>query len=46
MRRSRLNEEQVIGILKEHQAGLGVAEPRFNLPPRPVRWMRWPTISK
>ena len=26
MRRSRFSEEQVIGILKEHQAGLGVAE--------------------
>ena len=26
MRRSRFSEEQVIGILKEHQAGLTVAE--------------------
>ena len=26
MRRSRFSEEQVIGILKEHEAGLGVAE--------------------
>ena len=26
MRRSRFSEEQVIGILKEHQAGRGVAE--------------------
>ena len=26
MRRSRFSEEQVIGILKEHQAGLAVAE--------------------
>ena len=26
MRRSRFSEELVIGILKEHQAGLGVAE--------------------
>ena len=26
MRRSRFSEEQVIGILKEHQAALGVAE--------------------
>ena len=27
MRGSRFNETQVIGILKEHQAGLRVAEP-------------------
>ena len=26
MRRSRFSEEQIIGILKEYQAGLGVAE--------------------
>ena len=26
MRRSRFSEEQIIGILKEHRAGLGVAE--------------------
>lgn len=26
MRKSRFSEEQVIGILKEHQAGLAVAE--------------------
>ncbi len=26
MRRSRFSEEQIIGILKEHQAGLGAAE--------------------
>ena len=26
MKRSRFSEEQVIGILKEHEAGLGVAE--------------------
>ena len=26
MKRSRFSEEQVIGILKEHDAGLGVAE--------------------
>ena len=26
MRQSRFSEEQIIGILKEHQAGLGVAE--------------------
>ena len=26
MRRSRFSEEQIIGILKEPQAGLGVAE--------------------
>ena len=26
MRRSRFSEEQIIGILKEHQAGRGVAE--------------------
>ena len=26
MRKSRFSEEQIIGILKEHQAGLGVAE--------------------
>ena len=27
MRRSRYREEQIIGILKEHQAGLPAAEP-------------------
>ena len=26
MRKSRFNEEQVIGVLQEHQAGLPVAE--------------------
>lgn len=26
MRRSKFNEEQIIGILKEHQAGLSAAE--------------------
>ena len=26
MRRSRFSEEQIIGLLKEHQAGRGVAE--------------------
>jgi putative transposase len=26
MRRSRYSEEQIIGILKEHQAGLGAKE--------------------
>ena len=26
MRKSRFSDEQIIGILKEHQAGLGVAE--------------------
>ena len=26
MKRSRFSEEQIIGILKEHQAGLGAAE--------------------
>ena len=26
MRRSRYSQEQIIGILKEHQAGIGVAE--------------------
>ena len=26
MRRSRFSEEQIIGIVKEHQAGRGVAE--------------------
>ena len=26
MKRSRLSEEQIIGILKEHQAGLGAKE--------------------
>lgn len=26
MKRSRFNEEQIIGILKEHQAGLGAKE--------------------
>ncbi|HEX6143869.1 MAG TPA: transposase, partial [Geminicoccaceae bacterium] len=26
MRKSRFGEEQIIGILKEHQAGLAVAE--------------------
>jgi len=26
MKRSRFTEEQIIGILKEHQAGLGTAE--------------------
>ena len=26
MKRSRFSEEQIIGILKEHQAGLGVKE--------------------
>lgn len=26
MRRSRFSEEQIIGILKEHQAGLGAKE--------------------
>ena len=26
MRRSRFSEEQIIGVLKEHQAGLAVAE--------------------
>ena len=26
MKRSRFNEEQVIGILKEHEAGMSVAE--------------------
>jgi putative transposase len=27
MKRSRFSEEQIIGILKEHQAGLGAKEP-------------------
>jgi putative transposase len=26
MKRSRFNEEQIIGILKEHEAGLGTAD--------------------
>jgi putative transposase len=26
MKRSRFNEEQIIGVLKEHQAGLSAAE--------------------
>lgn len=26
MRKSRFNEEQIIGTLKEHQAGLGATE--------------------
>ena len=26
MRKSRVSEEQIIGVLKEHQAGLAVAE--------------------
>ncbi len=26
MKRSRFSEEQIIGILKEHQAGLGAKE--------------------
>ena len=27
MKRSRFNEEQIIGILKEHQAGINLAMP-------------------
>ncbi len=27
MKRSRFSKEQIIGILKEHQAGLGTKEP-------------------
>ena len=41
MRRSRFNEEQVIGILKEHQAGLGVAEPRRKYGISDATFYKW-----
>ncbi|SPP98329.1 protein of unknown function [Bradyrhizobium vignae] len=34
MKRSRFSEEQIIGILKEHEAGVSVADPRPALSPR------------
>jgi len=29
MKRSRFTEDQIIGILKEHEAGVSVADPRL-----------------
>ncbi len=46
MKRSRFSEEQIIGILKEHQAGLGakelcrkhgVSDPAVNTTDHPLR---------
>ena len=50
MKRSRFTEEQIIGLLKEHQAGLGakelcrkhgVSDATFNGGPSLAAWKYW-----
>lgn len=41
MRRSRFSEEQIIGILKEHQAGLSAADLCHNHGIRDATFYKW-----
>ena len=44
MRKSRYNEAQIVGILKEHQAGLGTAE-LCPVPPHRRRRLSSPLLA-